>query len=407
MSAAGDTTADATEKALAGRPMNGKRRGLVAGVLTAFLIVGIAYGTWWHFIGRFSESTEDAYVVGNIVQVTPQVPGVVVAIAADDTEFVKAGQPLIELDKAESRLALDGAEAQLARAVREVRNLMASTAGLEATVTQRRTELAKTKQDLARREGAASGAVSAEEIQHARDALAGSQAALDAAEQALTSHRTLIDRTTVESHPSVLAAAARVRDVYLALARTTLPAPVSGYVAKRNVQVGQRVAPGAALMTVVPLEQAWVDANFKERQLTALRIGQPAKVTADIYGNEVEYHGRVAGFSAGTGGAFALLPPQNASGNWIKIVQRVPVRIALDPAELAAHPLQLGLSMQVEVDTHQRDGERLPKTERTQPANQTAAFNAADAQAAQRVAAIIAANSAAPANGGSKAAGQP
>jgi len=386
--------------------VNGRRRRLIGGVLLVFAIAGIAWGVWWHLIGQYTESTNDAYVAGHMVQITPQVAGSVTAIAAEDTEFVQAGQTLVELDKAESRVALDSAEAQLARTVREVRNLMASSAGLEATVTQRRAELAKTRQDLSRRESAASGAVSAEEIQHARDALAGSQAALEVAEQALASHRTLIDRTSVASHPNVLAAAARVREVYLSYARTSLPAPVSGYVAKRNVQIGQRVAPGAALMTVVPLEQVWVDANFKERQLSSLRVGQPVKITADLYGGDIEYQGRIVGFSAGTGGAFALLPPQNASGNWIKIVQRVPVRIALDPAQVAAHPLQIGLSMHVEVDTRQRDGERLPKTGH-KPANpaQTAQaapspaqsatpkpIDAIDALAAQRVAAIIAAH---------------
>ena len=396
--------------------VNGKRKRLVAGVLLVFALAGIGYGLWWHFVGQFTEYTDDAYVAGHMVQVTPQVAGSVTAIAAEDTEFVQAGQTLVELDKAESRVALDSAEAQLARTVREVRNLMVSSAVLEATVAQRRAELAKTKQDLSRRESvAASGAVSAEEIQHARDALAGSQAALEVAEQALASHRTLIDRTSVASHPNVLAAAARVREVYLSFARTSLPAPVSGYVAKRNVQIGQRVAPGAALMTVVPLEQVWVDANFKERQLSSLRVGQPVKLTADLHGGDIEYQGRIAGFSAGTGGAFALLPPQNASGNWIKIVQRVPVRIALDPAEIAAHPLQIGLSMHVEVDTHQRDGERLPKaghkpahpaqaTKAAQAPAQPAApkpVDAIDALATQRVAAIIAAH------GGGNAVAQP
>jgi membrane fusion protein (multidrug efflux system) len=374
-----------------------RRRWLLAGVLALIAILLIGWGLWWNTVGQFSESTDDAYVGGNVVQVTPQIAGAVLAIGADDMEFVRAGQPLVELDTAESRVALDSAEAGLARAVRQVRNLMALTAGLEATVTQRRAEAAKAREDLGRREQfAASGAVSLEEIQHARDALAAGQAALIAAEQALAAHRTLIDRTTLEKHPDVALAAARLREVYLAHARTSLPAPVAGFVAKRNVQVGQRVAPGMPLMTVVALDQVWVDANFKERQLANLRVGQPATVVADLYGSSVEYRGKVAGFSAGTGGAFALLPPQNASGNWIKIVQRVPVRIALDAQELARHPLQLGLSMRVEVDTHERSGERLPRNirDRDSHAYKTAAFNSHEALAAQRIAAIIAANSA-------------
>jgi membrane fusion protein (multidrug efflux system) len=196
----------------------------------------------------------------------------------------------------------------------------------------------------------------------------------------------------VETHPDVQNAAARLREAYLAYARTALPAPVSGIVAKRSVQVGQRVGPGMPLMAVIPLDQVWVDANFKERQLLNLRPGQAAKVHADIYGSAVEFHGRVAGFGAGTGSAFALLPPQNATGNWIKVVQRVPVRIALDPAELAQHPLQLGLSMEVEIDTHERNGELRPQAARSAPAYQTKAYASLPDLAEQRVAAVIKAN---------------
>jgi len=351
-SASGTSTKNAISS-----PPNGKRRTLVFAVLALFACAGIAYGLWWHSYGQFSEYTDDAYVGGNVVQITPQVAGAVLSIAADDTDFVKAGQTLVELDKTESRVALDGAEAQLAQTVRRVRNLMATTAALDAGVAQRRAELAKAQEDLARRERVTqSGAVSEEEIQHARDSMASARAALEASQQALAAHRTLIDRTTVDNHPDVLVAAARVRDVFLSFSRTSLPAPVSGFVAKRNVQVGQRVAPGASLMTVVPLEQVWVDANFKERQLAYLRVGQPVKLTADLYGSEVEYRGKVAGFSAGTGSAFALLPPQNASGNWIKIVQRVPVRILLDAEEVRKHPLRIGLSVQATVDVKDTSG---------------------------------------------------
>ena len=252
---------------------------------------------------------------------------------------------------------------------------MATTAQIEATVALRETELARAREDLARRAPlAAGGALPAEELQHARDAVASSRAALDVAKQQLAAQKTLTDHTTVETHPEVQSAAARVREAYLAYARTAIPAPVSGIVDKRSVQVGQRVGPGAPLMAVIPLDQVWVDANFKERQLLDLRVGQPAKLTADIYGSAVEFHGRVAGFGAGTGSAFALLPPQNATGNWIKVVQRVPVRITLDPAEIAKHPLRLGLSMLVDVDTHQRGGEPQSKSARTAPAYQAKAF---------------------------------
>ena len=375
------------------RTPNGRRALLLSLLVGLFLAAGIGYAVYWALVARYIESTDDAYVGGNLVQITPQVSGTVLAIGADDTDYVKAGQTLVELDQADSRIALDQAEAALARSVRQVRNLMATTGEIEANVALRGTDLARTRADLARRAPLAqSGALPAEELQHARDAVASGQAALDAARQQLAAHRTLVDRTTVETHPEVQSAAARLREAYLAYARTALAAPVSGIVAKRSVQVGQRVAPGTPLMAVIPLDQVWVDANFKEGQLLNLRPGQAVKLYADIYGNAVEFHGRVAGFGAGTGSAFALLPPQNATGNWIKVVQRIAVRIALDPAELAQHPLQLGLSMRVEVDTHERSGELRPRDARSAPAYRTKAYASAADTADQRVAAVIKAN---------------
>jgi len=375
------------------RAPNGRRTLLLSLVVGLFLAAGIGYAVYWSLVARYVESTDDAYVGGNMVQITPQVSGTVLAIAADDTDYVNAGQTLVELDQADARVALAQAEAALARSVRQVRNLMATGAELEANIALRETDLARTRADLDRRAPlAASGALPAEELQHARDAVANTQAALEAARQQRAAQRTLVDRTTVETHPEVQSAAARLREAYLAYARTALPAPVSGIVAKRSVQVGQRVGPGTPLMAVIPLDQVWVDANFKEKQLLNLRPGQPAKLHADIYGSVIEFHGRVAGFGAGTGSAFALLPPQNATGNWIKVVQRVPVRIALDAAELAQHPLQLGLSMEVEVDTHERSGELRPKEARTAPAYQTKAYASLAELADQRVAAVIKAN---------------
>jgi len=375
---------------------NGRRKLLLSAVISAFAAVGIAYGSWWFVSGRYHESTDDAYVGGNLVQVTPQVAGTVLAIHADDTDFVTAGQTLVELDKADSRVALDQAEAQLAKTVRSVRNLLATDSQLQANVEQRRTELARAREDYARRsklDADVPGAVAAEELQHARDSVAAASAALDAASRQLAAQRTLTDHTTIDTHPDVRDAAAKVREAYLSYARTALPAPVSGFVARRAVQVGQRVGPGAPLMTVVPLDQVWVDANFKEGQLPNLRAGQPVQVVADAYGSSVVYRGKVAGFGAGTGSAFALLPAQNATGNWIKVVQRVPVRIALDPAELRQHPLQIGLSMEVTIDTHDRTGERLPKVARSDAAYETHAFASMDQLADRRVAQIIAANS--------------
>jgi len=250
-----------------------------------------------------------------------------------------------------------------------------------------------------------SGAISREEQQHARDAVDSAKSALQAAQQQLVANRARVDRTTIEDHPDVRNAAAHWRDAYLAYARTALPAPVAGFVAKRAVQLGQRVSPGAALMAIVPLDQVWVDANFKEPQLESMRLGQPVTLTADIYGGRVKYHGKVVGFGAGTGSAFAVLPAQNATGNWIKIVQRVPVRILLDPKELAAHPLQIGLSMQVEVDTHDRGGERLPQAAQAAPPYTTSMYDAADAAAAARIKAVIAANDQGAGKSGSAARG--
>jgi membrane fusion protein (multidrug efflux system) len=372
---------------------NGKRRRVLGLIAFVFLIAAAGYGAWWALSGRYYESTDDAYVGGNIVQITPQVAGTVIAVRAEDTDFVKAGQPLVELDRADAKVALEQAEAQLARTVRSVRNLFATDSQIAAVVAQRDTELAKAREDLARRERASgSGAVSAEEVQHARDAIRSAEAVRNAAREQLSASRALVDRTTVADHPDVQSAAARVREAYLAYARTTLPAPVSGYVARRSVQVGQRVAAGAPLMAVVPLEDVWVDANFKEGQLVHVRTGQPVTLEADLYGGHVEYHGTVAGFGAGTGAAFALLPPQNATGNWIKVVQRVPVRIALDSKELARHPLQVGLSMRVEVDTHSREGVRMTADPRKAAGQATAVFEAQEKLADARVGEIIAAN---------------
>ena len=370
-----------------------RRKRWLAIVIGAFAVVGVAYGAYWALALRYVQSTDDAYVSGNVVQITPQISGTVISIGADDTQFVKAGQTLVQLDRSDASVALEQAEAQLARTVREVRNLFATTAQLQAAVTVRQTDLNRATNDLERRERLASaGAVSREELQHARDAHNSAKAAVVAAEQELAANRARIDRTTVDNHPEVRNAAANLRNAYLTYSRTVLPAPVSGFVAKRAVQLGQRVSPGAPLMAIVPLQDVWVDANFKEPQLAAIRVGQPVTLTADLYGSKVEYHGKVAGFGAGTGSAFSLLPAQNATGNWIKIVQRVPVRIALDPQELSAHPLQIGLSMQADVDTHDRGGERLPQLANNSPTYSTDVFGSEQRVADERVKAIIASN---------------
>lgn len=339
---------------------NGKRKRMMTLLAAIIVIAAIAYGLYYFLVARFHESTDDAYVNGNVVQITPQVLGTVVAVNADDTQTVKAGDPLVLLDPADARIALQQTEASLAQTVRQVRGLFVNDDQYRAQVALRQSDLSKAEDDLRRRLAVAqTGAVSQEEISHARDAVKAAQASLDAAQQQLSSNRALTANTTIATHPNVLAAAAKVRDAYLANARNTLPAPVTGYVAKRSVQVGQRVSPGTPLMSVVPLNGVWVDANFKEVQLNHMRIGQPVELTADVYGTSVVYHGKVVGFSAGTGAAFSLLPAQNATGNWIKVVQRLPVRIELDPSELDKHPLRIGLSMQVDVNIKDAHGAQL------------------------------------------------
>jgi membrane fusion protein (multidrug efflux system) len=305
-------------------------------------------------------STEDAYVEGNVVQVTPQIGGVVTAILADNTDLVESGKTLVELNGVDAQLALAAAQAQLARAVRQVRGQFAAAGQDRANVELRAVDLARAQEDMARRSAlAASGAISGEELVHAGQAVRTAKASLAMASEQLKRNQALVERTSVASHPDVQAAAAQVRNASIALSRTRIPAPVGGVVTKRSVQVGQRVSAGVPLMSVVPLDHLWVTANLKESQLRDIRLGQPVTLTTDLYGGGVVFHGRVVGQDAGTGSAFALLPAQNATGNWIKVVQRVPVRIALTPMEVAAHPLQIGLSMKVSVDTRTRDGKRL------------------------------------------------
>jgi membrane fusion protein (multidrug efflux system) len=372
---------------------NRKRNRMLLLVSLALLVIAIGYGVYWGTVLRWRESTDDAYVNGNIVQITPQIAGTVVGIHADDTQYVTAGQTLVRLDPADAKVALEEAEAHLAQTVRSVRGEFATTAQLAAAQGIRQTDLDTAQKDLARRERlAGSGAISGEELQHARDAVSAARSGLLAAQQQFAADQARIDGTQIENHPEVQAAASAVHSAFLTVARTQLPAPVAGYVAHRNVQLGQRVGPGTILMAVVPLNQVWVDANFKELQISNIRMGQPVTLTADLYGGSVDYHGTVVGFSAGTGASFALLPAQNATGNWIKVVQRLPVRIVLDPKDLAAHPLQIGLSMRVKVSTTDRTGARLPQTAEHAPSYVTDVFDDADRQADARVQAIIAEN---------------
>ncbi len=355
-------------------PAQQKRRGRsrrADGLLLLLIVVvagGFGYGVYWNAYLRGYEATNDAYVGGDLVQVTSDVAGTVLSLHADDTQLVTRGQSLLELDPADASIAMAAAEADLAQAVRQVHALFAKADEERALIAARDADLRSATGDYKRRQIlAGAGAVSAENVAHARDGLAQQTATLDEARRELDETMAELDDGTIATNPTVLSAAARLRDAALALQRTHIVAPVDGIVAKRSAQLGQRVAAGTPLMAIVPLDTAWVDANFKEVQVRGMRVGQPVTITADVYGSDVMFHGKLAGLSAGSGSAFSLLPAQNASGNWIKIVQRLPVRIALDPAELKAHPLRIGLSIMATVDVHDTSGPAVSTTVRATP----------------------------------------
>ncbi|AIC21043.1 Multidrug efflux system EmrAB-OMF, membrane fusion component EmrA [Pseudomonas chlororaphis subsp. aureofaciens] len=334
-----------------------KRKVMLLGLVALIALGGLGVFAWYELYGRWNEGTDDAYVNGNVVEITPLVTGTVVSIGADDGDLVHEGQVLINFDPNDAEVGLQSAEANLARTVRQVRGLYSNVDGMRAQVAAQKAEVQKAQDNFSRRRTlATSGAISQEELSHARDDLTSAQNALANAQQQLNTTNALVDDTVVSNHPDVQSAAAQLRQAYLTNARSTLIAPVTGYVAKRTVQLGQRVQPGTALMAVIPLDQLWIDANFKETQLRDMRIGQPVDIEADIYGSEVKYSGTIDSLGAGTGSAFALLPAQNATGNWIKIVQRVPVRIHVNAEELARHPLRVGLSTVVNVDLHDQSG---------------------------------------------------
>jgi membrane fusion protein, multidrug efflux system len=372
-------------------PNRARRLGLLA--LGAVVVLsGLGYAGYWFLDGRYFESTDDAYVNGDVVQVTSEVPGTVLALNVDDTQTVRAGQSLLSLDPADARIAEADAEADLARAVRQVRGLFAQGQELRAQIEQREQAERTADEDLKRRSGLLEdGAISTEELSHARDAVTTTRANVSAARQQLSQTVAQIDGTTIADHPQVLAAEAAVRNAALALHRTELVSPVTGVIAKRSVQVGERVAAGTPLLAVVPLDDVWVDANFKEGQLERMRAGQPVTVRTDLYGHQVTYHGHLVGIAAGSGSAFALLPAQNASGNWIKIVQRVPVRILLDPNELHAHPLRVGLSTTVRVDLHDMSGPLMTTAVRNVPIPRQASAGD-DPSVDVRIASIVADN---------------
>ncbi len=336
---------------------NGNRRFwfIILGVVV--LVGAVAYGVYWLLYSRYFEGTDDAYVAGNVVTITSKENATVLALHADNTQSVRRGQLLIEMDPAIAKVNLDAAQANLARAVRSVRGTFSRSDAGSAQLNQARVALAQAQGDYQRRLKAfATESVSGEELAHAKDAVAAAQAAVNTAQGGLEQTNSAIAGTDIAHNPDVLAAEAQLRAAAIAYGHMRIIAPVDGVVAQRTVQAGQQVAAGTPLMAVVPLSNVWIDANFKEVQLARMRVGQPVSVTADIYGGGVTYHGHIEGLGAGSGSAFALLPPQNASGNWIKVVQRVPVRIALDPQEIKDHPLRVGLSVAVDADVRDQSG---------------------------------------------------
>ena len=372
---------------------NGKRRVILGVIAVVFILAGSGWYLAWLFVFSQREVTNDAYVNGNQVTVSAQVPGTVIAVLADDTQRVDAGQVLVKLDQTDAEVNLAKAKSALANAVRQVRQQTAKASQYDAGIAARKLDLARAQADLQRRQPLlADKAIAAEEVAHAREAVDTAKAALDLATREAAASHALVDGTSVGDNASVLQAKAQFREAWINNERNAIVTPVGGYVAQRNVQVGARVQPGQALLTVIALHDLWIDANFKESQLAHIRIGQPAKVESDLYGGSVEYQGKVVGLGAGTGSSFALLPAQNASGNWIKVVQRVAVRIELDPRQLEKSPLRIGLSTSVNVDTHDRNGRVLASTSANAAVAQTDVYARDFAKAEAEADAIVAAN---------------
>ena len=326
------------------------RKRLMAGLAGAVLLCA-AGAVYWTLAASGTVSTDNAYVGASVAQINSQVAGPLLSVAVEDTQAVRKGDVLAVIDPSDAKLAVASAEADYRRTQQRVSQYYAQRAGAAATVQARRTDVARTGEDYARRQRLAeSGAISREQLSTARTAADAAQANLVAAQESLVAQADLVKGVTIATHPETVAARVALDKAKLDLSRTIIRAPIDGIVAQRKAQIGQTVQPGQTLMTVTPIAQVYVDANFKEGQLADVRVGQPVELTSDLYGGDVVYHGKVAGMGGGTGSAFAVIPAQNATGNWIKVVQRVPVRIALDSKEVTAHPLRVGLSMIATID---------------------------------------------------------
>lgn len=364
-------------------------------MLFAFVSVcaAIIYLFYWFLVLNHYESTDNAYVAGNQVQIMPQVSGNIVMIGFDDTDRVYKGQILVSLDKTDARLAYQKSKTELATTVRQTQQRIINSKQYQANVQQKMTAFAQAEADLRRREPLGkANLIGREDLQHTRDAVASTKAALEAAKQQLNANQALLLNTVLVEQPAVQKSATDVRTAWLNLQRTDIRSPTGGYVSRRSAQLGLMTTPASTLMVVVPQDQLWINANFKETQLAKVRIGQPATITTDLYGDDVIFHGRVAGIDMGSGSAFSLLPAQNATGNWIKVVQRIPVRITLDPKEIAKYPLRIGQSSLVEIDTQAEGGHVLAENVRATPAYSTDVFTFPLSPVNETIDAIIKAN---------------
>ncbi|MEQ5127824.1 multidrug efflux MFS transporter periplasmic adaptor subunit EmrA [Providencia alcalifaciens] len=340
---------------------------IIATVIIVLLFV--AYGAYWFLILRFQEYTDDAYVSGLQIPIVAQTTGNVTQVNFENTDLVKAGDVLVVLDKTNAQLAYEQAKHDLASTVRKTKELYINGDQYQAQIQQNRVSLVQAQKDYQRRAALGrSGTISKEDLQHSQEAVQLAQAALDISIQQYNANRALLRNTALKNQPAVQQAADSVRSAWLNLQRTEIKSPMTGYVSRRNVQVGSQVSPQSSLMAIVPVQPVWVDANFKETQLENVRIGQPVTINSDFYGSNVSYKGTVVGLDMGTGSAFSLLPAQNATGNWIKVVQRLPVRVELDPEQVAKYPLRIGLSMNVTIDIKDQNGPVLSEVQRTIPA---------------------------------------
>lgn len=358
-----------------------------------FVIIGVAYLVYWFLVLRHHQETDDAYVAGNQVQIMAQVSGSVNSVTFDNTDFVRKGDVLLTLDPTDAEQAFERAKTALANSVRQTHQLVINGKQYQANIALRKSELSKVENDLKRRIVLGNAdAIGREELQHARDAVDNAKAALEVAVQQYNANQAMVLNTPLDKQPAVLQAAAQMRDAWMALQRTRIVSPITGFVSRRSVQVGAQISPGMPLMAVVAPDHVWVDANFKETQIANMRIGQEATVVSDLYGSDVVFKGKVVGIDMGTGSAFSLLPAQNATGNWIKVVQRLPVRIELDAQQVAEHPLRIGLSTLVKVDTTNLDGLVLSDTVRQKSLFETSALTLDLAPVNQMIADVIHAN---------------